>query len=332
MTRLSKFLLYIILPIILAWGGFRLYDNRYAFFGTSCEFPVSYSLGSIDPEFGISENDFSKAVREAADLWEIPLKENLFEETRSGGVSINLVFDEREARTQKIKNILDAAHSDRERYDSMKSEYDFLLSQIDRQKTSYESDSFAYRTLQKETEALTSSYNARVRSYSDEVSRWNTKGGAPESEYQKLQKEKASINDLFSIIKEKEVLLQSSWNSLENLRQELNTNISQLNTVAGLLNRYAEKINAQTAEYERIPRDEFEAGEYRVEGKTASITIFQFSDNTELVEILGHELGHALGLDHTTSTEKAIMYPKMGGQRMELTPSDISLFKEKCGK
>ena len=65
----------------------------------------------------------------------------------------------------------------------------------------------------------------------------------------------------------------------------------------------------------------FHKGEY--DGK--DITIYQYRDLADLILILTHELGHALGLAHVNDP-KAVMYEILGKQDLEtltLTSTDV---------
>ena len=63
------------------------------------------------------------------------------------------------------------------------------------------------------------------------------------------------------------------------------------------------------------------------------VTVNQFINEKELILILAHELGHALGISHLQQPE-SIMYSQMGEQQLnpsvQLTQSDIRAAQQLC--
>ncbi|NBV41763.1 hypothetical protein EBR96_03220 [bacterium] len=82
------------------------------------ELPIRYSIGRVDKRFGISESQLREAISLAEEIWETPLKMELFEYDPSAALKINLVYDGRqqfavqsrlvETDLKKIQNV----HSD----------------------------------------------------------------------------------------------------------------------------------------------------------------------------------------------------------------------------
>ena len=57
-----------------------------------CDQPIVYSLGDFDQRFGLSQEDFLKAVEQAAEIWQSPVNKKLFSYAPSGGLKINLIY------------------------------------------------------------------------------------------------------------------------------------------------------------------------------------------------------------------------------------------------
>ncbi|WP_089942832.1 matrixin family metalloprotease [Candidatus Entotheonella palauensis] len=68
-------------------------------------------------------------------------------------------------------------------------------------------------------------------------------------------------------------------------------------------------------------------------GSKRKAPIFQFHDMDDLLLVLAHEMGHALGLNHIEPPE-AIMHALMGSQNINdlaPTPADIEALQAMCG-
>lgn len=299
-------------------------------FQSKCRFPLEYYVGDVDPNFGLSRDDFAKAIQDATRLWEPAAGEPVFLQSSSSGVKVNLVFDERQQQTRDLQKMLSSLTTDKEKYDALKKEFDQINSALDAQKNSYEKQKAAYEKKLADFKQLVELHNEKVRTYEANVAEWNTKGGAPAGVFDQLSATRDAINAESEKLRLLQEQIKTSYESLDTARKAINAKISDQNLLVGILNQYAEKVNAEVATYNAVPREEFEAGLYSKSGAQESITIYQFSDPADLVKVLAHELGHAIGLDHATGTPKAIMYPMMGEQDMRLAPEDMTLLRAYC--
>ncbi len=293
---------------------------------------IPYSIGTVDSGFGVSKEVFAEAVKEAESIWENAAGKDIFTPSVSvDRMYVNLVFDERQAKTVELKRRLAGIASAEEKYEAMKNEYQELVSKITPLSDEIDVLKEKYSLMEEDLFVTAGLYESKRDAYEKEVLYWNSRGGAPAPEYERLSIEKSEIDILFNQIKSKEEQYKLLGEEISGKVSSYNELAGQMNTVAGIINRLAESLNAGIASYNRVAadREEFVTGVYRTEGDKRSINIYQFYDYHDLVIIIAHEMGHALGLPHGES-EESIMYPKIKSQGAKLSPEDVSLLKSAC--
>ncbi|MEK7133477.1 MAG: matrixin family metalloprotease [Patescibacteria group bacterium] len=269
-----------------------------------CRSPITYSLGSIDKRFGISEKSLVADLVEAESIWEKSSDKDLFEYAVSGGdVTVNLVYDERQASTDRLQDVGIQIDRSKSTYDTLKQKYDSLSALVEAQQAQYQRDAAAYKIHE-------SAYNAEVAS-------WNTRGGAPPRVYEQLEQKKA--------------VLQREVEELNMVQGQLNSNIQTLNALATTLNQLIVQLNLNVEQYNQAgaAQGEFEEGVYESSAGKQKIDIYEYSSRSALVRVLAHEMGHVLGVEHVADPE-AIMYKINQGKNMRLAQDDITALNAQC--
>lgn len=282
--------------LLVAAGGYYWYVK------TPCHLPVQYSVGVIDPGFKLSQSQLLDAVERAAALWEKAAGAELFEYKKDGRLPISLVYDSRQATTQKNNTLKDAIDQTSNSADTVKAAYNSAQAKYAQAKAEYSSAQARY-------EQSLAAYNAKV-------AYWNARGGAPAKEYQALQSQKEA--------------LQSEERALESKRLALNAQASEVNTLSAKYNQLAKEVNANVSVINESAGREFEEGLYTQNSFGAKIDIYEYSDTDKLVRVLAHELGHSLGLGHNSNPE-SIMYSLNQSDNVIPTAEDIAALKTTCG-
>lgn len=294
---------------------------------------VSYGVGEVDQTFGVSPEIFRDALREAEGIWEKGSGDDLFSYSNDPKVVVNLVFDERQAETNYLKETLGSIESNKDKLEALKGEYEKLAAEIIPIESEFADAKKEYEALVNELNSTIALYNVRKETYEESVAYWNKRGGAPKKDYERLVKEYDDVRILYGQVSMRDELAKASFETLKVKADAYNIEAGKINTVAGIINRLAERLNESAVDYNKLQgeRDEFVTGLYTSSGGKETIDIYQFYDYRELVIILTHEMGHALGLGHGTDPN-SIMYPKVSDQPLSLSAEDVNMLKEVCSK
>jgi hypothetical protein len=327
LAKLGKFLFFLMVVAVL--GGIIYYhrDNyKVAYenarlavgFDKPCTKTIVYTIGRFDTQFGESREQFEVSMSKAVSIWNAAIGKEIFRYESSSTlatnkswwgtnefVTVNLIYDNRQKSTQQLNGLNSTIESGKSSYDSLKTRY-----------TSLQAD---YNSAKNAIDAKAAAFQSDKDSYEKDIAYWNSRGGAPKTEYAALEQRRVALN--------------AEAASINVATKQFNDVVNTLNTAARELNATGKSINQTVASYNDVSATngpEFQEGEYVSDENGQRIDIYQYSNQAKLVRVLAHEFGHALGLDHVADP-KAVMYAYNMDPNMQLTTDDIVEMKKVCG-
>ncbi|MCU4331092.1 matrixin family metalloprotease [Acinetobacter pittii] len=259
--------------------------------------PLKYRIAFIDPRFQLTKEQLVEVSRQAAEIWQKETGKTYFIYDSQAQLSINLIYDDHQILKDEQQNNLDALLQKQEAW-RIKNEEIVLNKQ---QVTQLSSD------LNKKKVSL----KVEFEQYQQDVTRFN------QGEHQY-----SNANNL----KEWQKQLEQKSEELQNESNSLNFKIQSLNLKIKELNREQSDLSALKTQFklkQKTSIQPFHKGLF----SQNQIQIYGYASLNDLRLTLAHELGHALGLKHTTDP-KSLMYPYLKEQdihNFKLTDSDLDL-------
>jgi hypothetical protein len=235
-----------------------------------CARPIQYSVGTVDPRFGVTTEALKHDANAATAIWNQAAGRELFSYDPTSSLKVNLVYDTRQKHVA-VGAALDAEDAE---HQAARKVLDALQYQVIEQQDSYNSD----------LRALT------------------VRGGITPDERQAFETRRAAI---------------------QSLSDSLRRGVMAFNDSNAALRSKVDRFNEDAGKT-------FTAGRFVRDSTGERIDVFRFTSDTELIRLLAHELGHALGLDHNDDST-SIMY--MMDERGNLTASEADLrsLRKLCG-
>jgi hypothetical protein len=245
-----------------------------------CRAPLRWTIEAVDPRFGLTDLQAADAVRQAGMVWSEPLGRPLLFQESADGVAIRFVFDERmETALERHRRV---------------AEVDETARAIEERSAALEARRVELARRRASHDARALDFEERQESYNRTVENWNRAGGAPPSELERLRAMEAEIAEL--------------RRAVDAEAEEINRMVDEVNRDAEALNAGIEDLNrARVALADDFPARVVESAEYRqsrgglFSNASREIDVFHFEDRDHLVRVLAHVLGHAIGLEHSTS-------------------------------
>lgn len=210
MKLLKRFFAFLVLVALFIYisparNSVSGYFDRWAKF-SFCDEPISYQIGTIDPKYNLTKNEIILLAKDAEKIWNEAFGKPLFVYSSTGNLTLNLIFDERQATIEKIDSSGTTIEQEKELINIDLSEYERQSAELG--------------------QALTS--------LNEEITYWNNKGGAPLRKFNELNKKQKElqkeINKLNAIATQLNRSTTEFNRKIDDLNKQVNTFNSILNT------------------------------------------------------------------------------------------------------
>ena len=203
---MRKLFVFFISAIILAFVGLTFQKQIINFFYYSpCSTPISYKLGEIDSGFNETSQQFLGDIHQAVMIWEVAYGKQLFVYDPKAILTVNFIYDERQALTNQINN---------------------LDNQLSTEKSSLTPQMQEYQ-------AKVHTFEQQLSELNSQIAYWNSKGGAPKDVYDQLL---AQQNNL----KQQAAELNQMAQTLNRATDTYNAQVGELNQTVGSLDQVAQ--------------------------------------------------------------------------------------------
>jgi hypothetical protein len=258
----------------------------------------------VDPEFKLDELTLTSAVQRAAEEWNYTTGHTWFRLSNSDGIPVNLLFDGRQENIEERKLLQQDLDTEAARLRAKTTETIEAGLAVERVKSSWSREK--------------ADYDARVSSHNDEVKRLEGGEYVEQNIRERLEQEERELLVLQRRLKE----------SASQLNQAIQ---SHNDTVEEVRRGEEDRIARIRAVRERYPSRKINEAEHRTGPFVNEINVYAFTDEDNLHVVLLHEMGHAIGLEHSNVPEAVMAAVHQSGiSSYRLAPADIAAARTVC--
>lgn len=259
--------------------------------------PLKYRIAFIDPRFQLTREKLVEVSQQAAEIWHKETGKTYFIYDSEAQLAINLIYDDHQLMKSEQQENLNALLQKQEAWRIKNEEIVLNKQEVAQLSTD----------LNKKKVSL----KVEFEQYQQDVTRFN------QGEHQY-----SSANNL----KEWQKQLEQKSENLRNEFSSLNIKIQSLNLKIKELNREQSDLSALKTQFKLEQKSSIQPFHKGLFSQN-QIQIYGYASLNDLRLTLAHELGHTLGLKHT-SNPKSLMYPYLKEQdihNFKLTDSDLDL-------
>ena len=281
-----------------------------------CAVPLGWRIARVDESFELSRAEARAALAKAATLWEDAVGPGLFSNESDGALSIRFVYDNRQARTQERNRLV--------------TDFDEARVSLEAERVEFEGRRQRYDGMRRQYQDALLDFDQRVATLNDSIRYWNARGGAPEGVLSELGTSERVLDV------EREALAVRG-REIKALQQRLVDDSERLDREMEAHRREGEALQTTFPLTQAgIYREAVHSQEGKVTSVSREIRIYRFDDLDNLVGLAAHELGHALGLGHST-VPGSVMREEFvqadlpqGAPRVQ--PADVEALRSLCSE
>ena len=292
----------IILVFFLLWSGYQTRQHPQLKFNSltdrithPLDTRLRYRIAEVDPRFKLSVEQVEAISQQATQVWKDGTGKDYFVYDPNAQLAIHLIYDERQYESEQRREHLSRLETNQQQWLNKKKQLDQIEQEVLQNKQILD---------QKQLQL-----DQQIQYYNQE---------------RQIAQRSPSSSVNAEYFQQRQQHLQQNVEQLQQEIGQYNQKISQLNQQIDELNALDQQLNASVKQYkQRFQPHLFHKGLFN--GK--QILIYEFESEDDLRLTLAHELGHALGLQHTDDPH-ALMHPVMKDQdiaHFRLTQADRDL-------